>query len=93
QGFDVNGHGGNKGNFLNDLWEFVSSTRRWAWMGGSGTSGLINSIYGQFRIPSAANFPSTRWGSSSWTDKSGSLWLFGGEDAGKENDLWKYQLP
>jgi len=93
QGFDVNGHGGNKGDFLNDLWEFVPSTRRWAWMGGSGTSGLINSVYGQFRVPSAANFPSSRWGSSTWTDKSGSLWLFGGEDAGKENDLWKYQVP
>jgi N-acetylneuraminic acid mutarotase len=92
-GFDANGQGANKGSSLNDLWEFVPSIRRWAWMGGGNTSGLVDSVYGQFRVPSAANVPSSRRGSSSWTDKSGNLWLFGGEDAAKENDLWKYQLP
>jgi N-acetylneuraminic acid mutarotase len=92
-GFDVYGNGGNDGNFLNDLWEFVPATRLWAWMGGSNTTGLIASVYGQFRVPSAANFPSERWGSSTWTDKTGNLWLFGGEDDALENDLWKYQVP
>ncbi len=92
-GFDANGSGGNKGSYLNDLWEFVPSTRRWAWMGGGNTSGLDISVSGQFRVPSAANLPSSRWGSNTWTDKSGNLWLFGGDDGGKENDLWKYQLP
>ena len=93
QGFDANGVGGNRTSFLDDLWEFVPSTRMWAWMGGTNVSNNTAAVYGTFRVPAAANLPSARWGSGTWTDKSGNLWLFGGQDYAEENDLWKYQLP
>lgn len=97
-GFDSTGNVGS----LNDLWEFVPSTRMWAWMGGSDTAppgDPINGIYGQFRIPSSTNLPGARTPAASWTDRQGNLWLFGG--AGFDafgnndllNDLWKYQAP
>ncbi|MBZ5528377.1 MAG: hypothetical protein LAN71_10810 [Acidobacteriia bacterium] len=36
--------------------------------------------------------PVARWGSVSWTDAAGKLWLFAGQDAGTNfmNDLWSY---
>ena len=94
-GFDSVGTGGNQTSWLNDLWEFQPSTRLWTWMGGSNTiPGVIpRGNYGSLHVPSSANLPGARWGSSSWVDASGNLWLFGGEDLGYENDLWKYQVP
>lgn len=65
-------------------------------MGGSNTipvEGSISSAYGTFRVPSSANFPGARMASTTWADTSGNLWLFGGEDIVKENDLWKYLVP
>lgn len=64
-------------------------------MGGSNTIPAVipRGNYGTLRVPASANFPGERWGSSSWVDASGNLWLFGGEDIGFENDLWKYQVP
>jgi hypothetical protein len=57
-------------------------------------------IYGTQGVPSPLNFPGQRYGSSSWTDAAGNLWLFGGfgfpsfpqSDLGANslNDLWKY---
>jgi hypothetical protein len=64
-------------------------------MGGSNTIPAVvpRGDYGTLRVPAAANLPGARWGTSSWVDASGNLWLFGGEDLGFENDLWKYQVP
>jgi N-acetylneuraminic acid mutarotase len=86
---------------LNDLWEFLPSTHEWAWMGGSSTVPAVDKgqagKYGQFGVPNAGNTPGGRWGSNSWTDSRGMLWLFGGsgDDAsgtnGTLNDLWVYQ--
>jgi len=95
-GFDSTGNVG----ALNDLWEFVPSTRMWAWMGGSNiapSNDPIDGIYGQFRVPSSTNFPGARTPAASWTDRQGNLWLFGGtgfDVVGNNdllNDLWKYQ--
>ena len=98
-GFDSAGNVGS----LNDLWEFVPSTRMWAWMGGKNTAPSYGvpaeGIYGQFRVPSPANIPGGRTPAAHWTDRQGNLWLFGGSgfDAlGNNNllnDLWKYQIP
>ena len=97
-GFDSTGNVG----ALNDLWEFVPSTRMWAWMGGSNTAPSndpIDGIYGQFRVPSSTNLPGARTPAASWTDRQGNLWLFGGagfDAVGNNdllNDLWKYQPP
>jgi len=86
------------GNYLNDLWEFNPSTNEWAWMGGSDTSypqGGAPGVYGTLGTPATGNFPGNRQYASSWTDKSGKLWLFGGlayvnGGLGNLNDLWEF---
>jgi hypothetical protein len=55
-------------------------------------------IYGTQGVPAANNVPGGRWGSATWADGAGNLWLFGGEGAdsigtqGLLNDLWKYNI-
>ncbi|HEY4051512.1 MAG TPA: chitobiase/beta-hexosaminidase C-terminal domain-containing protein, partial [Acidobacteriaceae bacterium] len=73
----------------------TSSLGDWAWMGGSGQKKQVG-VYGNLGVPAAGNFPGARQGSTSWTDASGNLWLFGGAGFdsrgyfGYLNDLWKY---
>lgn len=97
-GFDAN----SDWSQLNDLWEVNPSTNEWAWMGGSSVvnNGPISGVYGTLGIPGAENLPGIRASATSWTDKDGNFWLWGGTgfDAngtyGTLNDLWRYQtLP
>jgi N-acetylneuraminic acid mutarotase len=93
------------GGTLNDLWVFSPLSGEWAWMGGrntlpkncgSGAGCPEPGVYGTLGTPAAANTPGGRSSSSTWTDKSGHLWLFGGGgyDAsgafGYLNDIWEY---
>ena len=82
--------------FLNDLWEYSTSTGQWTWVGGSN---LVNqpAAYGTQGTAAAGNTPGARNGGTSWTDASGNFWLFGGyfhNDASGVvdhfNDLWEY---
>jgi N-acetylneuraminic acid mutarotase len=99
QGVDANGTTG----YLNDLWKFSPSTNEWTWISGSsttidtspyGTSG----VYGTMGTPAPGNTPGGRQTASSWIDKSGNLWLFGGYGDGASgtgsngplNDLWVF---
>jgi N-acetylneuraminic acid mutarotase len=92
--FGGNGYGA-LGYFetLNDLWEFNPSTEEWTWMGGSSAP-----VYGKLRTPAARNIPGGRDYLTSWIDRSGHFWLFGGLgfDAvgswGELNDLWEFDL-
>jgi N-acetylneuraminic acid mutarotase len=96
-GFDSAGTNG----ILNDLWEYLPSTRQWAWMGGSNAVPGANAgqpgVYGNLGVPSTANTPGSRWRANSWTDGGGNLWLFGGAGYDSQgtyddlNDLWVYQ--
>ena len=105
QGFDSTGPNGlNNLGYLNDLWEFNPSTGEWAWMGGSSTVGFYYSgppgVYGTLGTPAPGNVPGGRSDASSWTDRSGNLWLFGGIGIGSTappygggkwlNDLWEF---
>lgn len=100
-GYDDNNNSGN----LNDLWEFNPSTNEWTWMGGSrfltgcgslGTSCGVPGVYGTLGVPAAGNIPGGRSGASTWTDKSGNFWLFGGSGYdgngkyGNFTDLWEF---
>ena len=100
-GYDKNGNYG----YLKDLWKYDISAAQWTWMGGSRLSGWngsnIDSIKGNYGVKgesTSSNYPGARIGSNSWTDKSGNLWLFGGEGYDKNNlsrilnDLWKYNI-
>jgi len=78
---------------LNDLWKY--SGGQWTWMSGSN---LINQYgaYGTLGVAASGNVPGARQWAVTWIDKSGNLWLFGGEgngspgNGGDLNDLWKY---
>jgi N-acetylneuraminic acid mutarotase len=97
-GYDVNGISGN----LNDLWEFNLSTKEWAWMGGSNTAdqsgvdGDQSGVYGAKGTPAAGNIPEACEGASSWIDKNGKVWTFGGSsfdlngNIGNLNVLWEF---
>lgn len=79
---------------LNDLWRYNPSTAQWTWVSGSNVSD-DPAVYGTQGVPSAANKPGGRFGSASWSDATGNLWLFGGEANlgvvfSSYNDLWKY---
>jgi N-acetylneuraminic acid mutarotase len=97
-GFDsVDGLG-----ILNDLWEFNLSTGEWTWKGGGNSLGSYDGVnfqsgvYQTWMTPSNGNFPGGRQLATSWTDKSGNLWLFGGDGydsagtLGDLNDLWEF---
>jgi Bacterial Ig-like domain (group 3) len=98
---------------MNDLWKFNSQTNQWAWMSGSNTqtrgertsSGNCaisgqHGVFGTLRVPAPGNVPGSRDGEVGWTDKTGNLWLFGGQGFDSSiggsllplNDLWEYQL-
>jgi N-acetylneuraminic acid mutarotase len=76
----------------------ASSGDEWAWKSGS-SSGFENQVYGTLGMPAVGNIPSLRALASTWTDKSGNFWLFGGgggpdtAGAGSQvglNDLWEF---
>jgi hypothetical protein len=81
----------------NDLWKY--SDGQWTWVDGSQANSP--GIYGTLGVASPSNIPGSRIWASTWTDRSGHLWLFGGQgndslgngpgDFGYLNDLWEYQ--
>ena len=88
--------------YFDDLWEFSPSTNEWAWMGGNAGSnnGGQQGVYGTLGSPAAGNLPGSRASTTTWTDSTGNLWLFGGKgdpggtgsySADYLNDLWEYQ--
>jgi hypothetical protein len=79
---------------LLDLWEFDPSTKEWTWMGGSSNSNCVYcfqpGVYGTLGTPASGNHPGGRFDATSWTDRSGNLWLFGGQGGSYNNDLWEF---
>lgn len=81
---------------LNDLWKYAPASGEWTWVGGSSVAGA-NGVYGTRGVAAAANVPGARRASVGWTDSSGNLWLFGGEEGDATtttvsylNDEWEY---
>lgn len=90
-------------DYLNDLWKFNPSINEWVWMGGSSTVSLQSGggygqpgLYGTRGTPATSNAPGGRQGALNWIDRSGHLWLFGGDgfdangNLGFLNDLWEF---
>jgi len=78
--------------YLNDLWEFNTTTHKWTFVSG-GTTANQNGIY------AAPAVPGGRQEAVGWADANGNLWLFGGEGEdsagtanGILNDLWVYNI-
>ncbi|MEJ7683837.1 MAG: kelch repeat-containing protein [Segetibacter sp.] len=95
------GYGNAPGNLgdpghLNDLWKYNISTNQWTWMKGDSTANHYG-VYGTQGLATPANKPGSRLGSISWSDRSGNLWLFGGDGYAQSNssvlnDLWRYNI-
>jgi N-acetylneuraminic acid mutarotase len=97
-GRDENGNS----SYLNDFWEFNTTTKLWTWMGGSPALptqfGLgWPGIYGTLGVPASGNTSGGRAIGATLVDKNGSFWLFSGygwdsvQQDGWMNDLWKYR--
>jgi hypothetical protein len=80
--------------------DLKSATDAGEWVWESGTDSLDQSgTYGQLGVASPGNIPGARVYASTWTDRQGAFWLFGGYGydsaanggSGDLNDLWKYQ--
>ena len=82
---------------LGDLWKYNPTTNEWTYMNGF-TTVTQNGIYGTVGVPATTNAPGCRFGSCTWTDNNGNLWMFGGHGlavTGADaylNDLWKYNI-
>ncbi len=79
---------------LNDLWRYNPSTNKWAWIHGDKAVDQ-KAVYGTKGVAAADNKPGALYVSTSWTDNSGNMWLFGGfgydeTSAGNLNDIWRY---
>jgi N-acetylneuraminic acid mutarotase len=91
QGYDANDISG----ILDDLWRYDPDSNLWTWMKGHSVLGNITGVYGPQGAFGVNYLPGNRVLSSTWTDKNGNLWLFGGQGWGQScggvlNDLWKY---
>ena len=88
-------YGGAKTNdCFADLWKFNQATFEWTWMHGPAIPNAVP-VYGTQGVADPANTPGARgYGSATWVDLAGNLWLFGGYDSAKYvcNDLWKYDI-
>lgn len=78
---------------LNDLWVYSPKADVWSYVNGT----LLTNNNGKYGVKGTcdpANFPGSRTGAASWTDKDGNLWLFAGAQTTSHvtfrNDLWKY---
>lgn len=78
---------------LNDLWKYDIINDEWTWVNGASFADQAG-VYGTKGVPDPVNVPGARFNSSTWTDKQGNLWLFGGNgpDFYRRNDLWKYDI-
>lgn len=89
-GIDPNGYGGQ----FNDLWEFNIAAKTWTWVSGAQTV-TANGVYGSLGVAASTNVPGGRASAATWIDKSGHLWLFGGNgtaasQSGSLSDMWEF---
>jgi len=77
----------------------TTAPNEWTWIGGSstiGSSGGQPGVYGTLGSAAAANIPGSRDSATSWIDKGGHVWIYGGEgldsqaDYGQLDDLWEF---
>ncbi|MBB6369601.1 kelch repeat-containing protein [Chryseobacterium shigense] len=82
------------GDEYNTVWKYNISTNMWSWTGGAdqpNTNGVYNSI-GQ---ENTLNTPSARFGSCSFKDLQGNIFIYGGYHSSvpqsyNYNDIWKF---
>lgn len=88
------GYTHNAFGYLNSIWKYNINTGQWTWVKGDNTIETPG-VYGTIGVESDTNKPGARYGSQTWTDANGNLWMFGGfgysgSASGILNDIWKY---
>ena len=78
--------GGYSPTWPNDLWKY--SNGQWTWVSGSQSNS--GGTYGTLGNTSSASSPGSRSFAAGWIDRSGRLWLFGGEGNDTSNQSWGY---
>jgi N-acetylneuraminic acid mutarotase len=79
--------------YLNDLWKFDGSN--WTWVSGDNKPDR-SGVFGTRGVAAGTNKPGARYGSISWVDRKGNLWLFGGFGFASStitstlNDMWRF---
>lgn len=91
-------------HYYNDLWKFNVSLNRWILVRGivesdgklgDNQAGNYGSTIG---ISTDKTVPGGRYGSASWIDEKGNLWLYGGQGGSSDgivytlNDLWRFSF-
>lgn len=80
-----------------NLFQVKSQSAQFAWIKGS-SANYQYGVYGTQGVSNATNLPGFRSDHVSWTNNTGTLWMFGGTGyavsgaAGQLNDLWKYNV-
>ncbi|KMQ63045.1 hypothetical protein ACM46_13970 [Chryseobacterium angstadtii] len=82
------------GNEYNTVWKYSISTNMWSWIGGTDQAN-INGTYNSIGQENALNQPSSRFGSCSFKDLQGNIFIYGGYHSTATqgynyNDLWKF---
>ena len=80
---------------LNALWKYNMNSNQWSFVKGDPAT-YVAGEYGAMGIPAETNKPGSREKPLAWTDSTGNVWLFGGENYPVNtttmyyhNDLWK----
>jgi N-acetylneuraminic acid mutarotase len=63
-----------------------SQGNEWTWVN-AGNPNLVTATLGTF---APGNVPDGRYQATTWTDKNGNFWLFGGNDVQLLNSFWEY---
>lgn len=79
--------------YLNDIWRFNVTTRNWAWIIGSATTGNQAAIRGTVGVSGPANVPAGTYGAEAdmayGTDK---MYMFAGNSGSLINELWMFDF-
>ncbi|QQR88348.1 MAG: hypothetical protein IPJ76_09095 [Flavobacteriales bacterium] len=77
----------------NDLWSYCTTSDQWTWVTGPSVTNDPGS-WGTVGVSSPNNRPNGRLFAASWTGADGSLYVYGGLEAGSffptHNDLWRF---
>lgn len=77
----------------NDMWTYCTANDQWTWVAGPSATNDPGS-WGTVGVSNPNNRPNGRLFGATWTGADGSLYLFGGLEAGPffptHNDLWRF---
>ncbi len=74
---------------LGDLWFYNANTNTWTWKTGSSTPNYAGN-YGTINTPATTNAISARFAPVGGMASNNKIYIFGGDNSGRLNDLWEF---